>query len=393
MIDIYDITLRPFFINGSVLGGDKTSQITYESIHKILGPTFPGQFIEEELQYLCNFDGASFLFQIPESFVDTFRTPGTHLPLIFPDSRSPILERIFIYPFDLNILEPKSYPDFLEANIQVVLRHLDPSLNTAVMIRLDSSDASYISLGMRPQDIISILGDPNVATVCPQTNSYRYEYRIFGIEFHISETSHQIFRIVLKNNLACSAEFGKYDRCPFRIFLKPPVEQAFDVDTPEKRNWICALNRDRVSELKHLDNIVLSNETLQSPQLQPKSGKISSSEKDKSSIKSSSKPSSSVQLDGAGRKLSAASSSADDANRQNHKEKRNDFDIILGPTNDNAYIDPLSEYTQVRELLVGWFGDSVCGITPAQLPVTLGCPFADSLLYGYPEVNIAMTII
>lgn len=399
MIDIYDLGLRAVAIRGTTFGGDKHGVITYDSLHKVLGPAFPGHLIENEL-YLCSFDGSSFLFQIPKQHLGLVKTQP-HLPVIFPDGTSAVLLRIYIYPPLLDIAAPKTYPDYLCADVQVVLRHTDTRLNHSVTIRLSATESANISLGMHPQDIISILGDPNIIVSSPQTMSYRYEYRTYGMEFHMLETSHEVCRIVLKNNLACSSDFGKCERCPFRIFLVPPqlplLKASNEDDTS---NWIQSHNgrgflsragapgspvmldtsrrvivRQDLGFSTAQENISLPEQSVSAPSKGgPKNGKNGKS----APISENPAPVVAAEKSKKGQSTPQAEIS----------QSASEFDVILGSSLENSFIDPLTEYSEVKELMTAWFGDSESGITPAQLAAPQGSPFGDTLLYGFPEHKI-----
>ncbi|CAM9317352.1 unnamed protein product, partial [Ectocarpus fasciculatus] len=216
MIDYYDITRRPFSIKGSAFGGDPAQSVTFEMLHKYLGPTLPGQLVEDE-RFLCNFGGASFLFSIPREHLSDMKS---HLPVTFPDGTSARLERIFLYPFELDISSPKAYPDTLATLVTVVLKPESGAGSTVYISRPPGGKGPpcVVELGMSLQDIISMLGDPTVAGINPQTNSYRYEYPKLGLEFYFGESTHRLFQIVIRNNLAHSSDFGRFERCPFRLY-------------------------------------------------------------------------------------------------------------------------------------------------------------------------------
>ncbi len=399
MIDLYDLALRPVAIRGETFGGDKHVTVSYDSLHKVLGPAFPGQVVEDEL-YLCSFDGSSFLFEIPRQHLGLVKTQP-HLPVIFPDGASAVLVRIYVYPPHLNIAAPKTYPDYLSADVQVVLRHTDVKLSHSVTICLFSAELANISLGMRPQDLISILGDPNVVVSSPQTMSYRYEYRHHGMEFHILETTHEVCRIVLKNNLACSSEFGKYERCPFRIHLVPPQnKRKATTEEEDISNWIYSSSSRGVSLGSGAqESVTMPDSSRRSIAGQNQvSSSTSALENHSLSEQTVTMSSKAGTKNGKNGKTVSSSDFHPPVDDKFKKEQPNlatgigkssvEFDVILGSSLENSFIDPLTEYTEIKQLMTAWFGESESGLTPAQLAAPHGSPFGDTLLYGFPEVML-----
>lgn len=357
LIDYYDITLRKFAIKGSTFGGDATQPVTFEMLHKSLGPTLPGQQVEDD-HFLCNFGGASFLFSIPPEHLADVKS---HLPISFGDGSSPILARIFLYPFELDISSPKSYPDVLPARVTVVLK---PSVRQRSTIYIPSVSAKgtivAVELGMCLQDILAILGDPAVAGMNPQTSSYRYEYPKLGMEFYFCESTHVLFQVVLRNNLAHCSDFGRFERCPFRIYYNISDDKIINSSETTPSGIIIsssAVTRSvpdaTASEVPRSEPIEIDSITL----------------KTKSKKKTSDKE---AELKPEADHASASSS---------------DFDVIYGPSNESSFIDPLTDDFKIRELMSDWFGGSaMTREASAQLPSPQGSPFADTLLYAYPEV-------
>lgn len=47
--------------------------------------------------------------------------------------------------------------------------------------------------------------------------TYRYCYTMYGIDLYFDASRHQLFSIMLLNNLPIHHDFGMFNRCPFRI--------------------------------------------------------------------------------------------------------------------------------------------------------------------------------
>lgn len=278
LIMCYDLTKVSYDLKGlafglhqgiarttSVLRNNSNSYLIphLEMIHKALGPSFPGKFIDNLTDasikspnnstthpYLLTLNGISFLF-------------STFTQQLGGDTCS--LSKMFIYPVDMNI-EQAGVSDYI-GNIGAVdsksnvIRStklssaLMPSqIKNNVLVNLVNSSVdsrnehpySYLSfpskgtvlqLGMSPQDVISILQSPDIVSTVeyPPSNSktssggsgsgtgtsscthWRYHY--LGLELFFSAT-HVLFRIVCRNNLCPHADFCLFHRCPF--FLQLP---------------------------------------------------------------------------------------------------------------------------------------------------------------------------
>jgi hypothetical protein len=115
---------------------------------------------------------------------------------------------------------------------------LSPSASVfpVLIVNLDGPEAerAVLRLGTSTvQDVISALGDPSSASAMPAVAptapggksvppSYVYEYRSRGMEFHFDEATHVLFRVVLHSNLTNTPDFGRFDRCAYRIYNTYP---------------------------------------------------------------------------------------------------------------------------------------------------------------------------
>jgi hypothetical protein len=380
MVDYYDISQRRFSIKGSVFGGQDegaAATVTFDMLHKYLGPTLPGTIIEDEY-FLCNFGGASFLFAVPSEHLKGMKS-HPHLPVTFADGSSAHLVRIFVYPMDLDITSPKTYPDVLAARVTVVLKnessssgHLSIFISSGQLVAGGAKGVcGAVELGMSLQDIISMLGDPAVAGINTGTHSYRYEYPQLGLEFYFSESTHILFQVVLRNNLAHSTDFGRFERCPFRIYYTHPGE---DIVNPPYVN----------------PPPVISSPSSRHP---PGAASLAAADPSLGPLEINSITLKTNNKNG-NHKAAANSDSNGKAEGGPGPSSSSTFDVIYGPSNESAYIDPLTADVGIRELMSGWFGGSaMTREASAQLPSPTGSPFADTLLYAYPEVIVCVLSI
>lgn len=349
LIDWFDLSLRRFSIKGTAFGGD-AQPVTFEMLHKLLGPTLPGQLVEDEC-FLCNFGGASFLFLIP---VEHRGDMKSHLPVTFADGTSANLIRIFLYPLELDISSPKSYPDILAARVTVVLRQKMLQKCAIYISSAGSRGPSVVELGMPLQDIVSMLGDPAVAGINAQTSSYRYEYPRLGMEFYFCESTHVLFQVVLRNNLAHTSDFGRFERCPFRIYYTAPPEEV-------------------------INSVSMIGPIIASPT-------VAAAARSLDVAVAADVPKGSLEIDS----ITLKTKKKKKVEREDDTEpaaENTAFDVIYGPSNEYAYIDPLTVDVKIRDLMSCWFGgSSMTRETSAQLPAPQGAPFGDTLLYAYPEV-------
>jgi hypothetical protein len=117
----------------------------------------------------------------------------------------------------------------------VLIVNLDGPEGEIAVLRIGSSSV---------QDVISALGDPSSASAMPAVAptapegasvppSYVYEYRSKGMELHFHEVTHELFRVVLHSNLTNTPDFGRFDRCAYRIYNTYPSSGLPSKNTEE----------------------------------------------------------------------------------------------------------------------------------------------------------------
>jgi hypothetical protein len=225
LIDIYDFNAAiTYNINGCASHGQEQTP-TLMQLHKALGPSFPGKFISDGC-YLLRFDGVGLLFSIPIEYQGLYQD-GKILPITLPDKSSAVLQRIYIYDREFDMEHPELYKDSLSTTTRVVLQrkiiesqssgtHFQPQLGTHFHIfnsidnvckknnyQSDNGggpvnyhekaedgtnpekyvEETCVALGMTPQDILSNLGNPDLAFLSPLHSEpyiHKYEYKKLG---------------------------------------------------------------------------------------------------------------------------------------------------------------------------------------------------------------------
>jgi hypothetical protein len=234
IIEIYDFTKVEFTLHGNVNVGTLEHSSTLKSLQKILGPSFPGKFINNDGDYVIQFDGVAFMFAVPKEYVNSYKD-GTVLPLDLPNNTSALLKKVFVYPIDLDVFSIDTYDDKIEYNIHINVVNtisMPPPQSTESMaktpitstfIHYTSTDQqinSIIKLGSTPQDIITMLGSPTYTALYHTSTSsvcHRYEYSHLGLELFFSPQKYLLYRIICHSNLPLHQDFCRYYRCKYNI--------------------------------------------------------------------------------------------------------------------------------------------------------------------------------
>lgn len=388
VIDVFDLSRVGALMNGSVFGGGPDMQSSFDALHKVLGASFPGRFIEDGV-YFLGYDGVSFCFTLPAD-ANSFGSASNTMNAMASSHSSAgeyVLNRVLVHPFDLDLdlEDPSRYPDIgpITARVHIQSKSTEScSRSSTTLYALSSVGSEYspIRLGMCPQDVISVLGNPDIVAAyayAANTQSlYRYEYRARGLELFFCPTTSSLQRITLHNNLPGSADFGRMSRCAFQIV--------------------------------HGD--IVSDSIGAVPSLQEQSNhqhKLPSRPEDTS--KSRSKNSSRTESSGAGdltrkqsppaavsqtRDLSSMtplslSISATDASR-----------CVCSPLTSAKFVPPphmkAVEYTtswdEAKSTLQHWLGTGVRAMPAALKAPAPGCPLPSTKLFGYPEISMVFEV-
>lgn len=202
LIDVHDFHAAiGFNINGHVIRDHKHAT-TFSNLQKALGPIFPGRFVDEG-QYLVTFSGAGLMFLVPLKYQELYRD-GRTLPIVLPDKSSAVLQRIYIFAKDFDMQHPERYPDTLLAKCRIILQQQQSPQTPGTHIQFISPPSSQdsqrgdqrehlptpspplantLSLGMGPQDVVSLLGTPEFSSLSSQHADpfvHKYEYSHLG---------------------------------------------------------------------------------------------------------------------------------------------------------------------------------------------------------------------
>jgi hypothetical protein len=131
-----------------------------------------GKFIEDGF-YLLQFDGVGLLFSIPTEF-EALYSDGSRLPLELPDGTSPVLNRVYIYPLDFQLLNSSPYRDIVQPRVLVDLAK--PELRLALGDR-----ESTLSLEMCPQEVLSNIGCPDFSSTHPKSENFSQHFEYYSL--------------------------------------------------------------------------------------------------------------------------------------------------------------------------------------------------------------------
>lgn len=82
---------------GKALTGGASHPATFVRVYDIFGPTYPGEYDEQNRMYSLHYPGVVFLFPIPEQHAQRCRENQIELPLEFLDGSTPLAARICVH--------------------------------------------------------------------------------------------------------------------------------------------------------------------------------------------------------------------------------------------------------------------------------------------------------
>ncbi|KAJ3173124.1 hypothetical protein HDU88_004583 [Geranomyces variabilis] len=225
---------------------------TFDSIYRLFGPIYPGEFDAAKKEYTLTYPGIAFVFPIPEMHIPLRSL--TDLPLSFPDGTTPVLNRLYVYSGsefwrDAIAPRPKVYagPVVIKIGEGVTF----PSSPRSVENHGDKLD---ITFGTPTQDVIEVLGKPDAicardtdpralgtADVAGASDSgnasshrasaggdlesedddgasdYFWNYFDLGIDILFSGAQHAVKKVVMHANAAGHWDFTQYIKCEFVV--------------------------------------------------------------------------------------------------------------------------------------------------------------------------------
>lgn len=361
IIDV-NLTQTSIVINGTIFGSKTRIVSTLDSVHKTLGVSFPGIFVEEDI-YLLRFDGVTFFFTVPESLTRDKALEDIATFPSLPSSEKCYLMKVAVHPaiLDMNCLS--SFPDSMLVRAYVHLCPTGLKGGTSVSI-VDIKETLY--LGMNSQDILSILDNPDVVATTSNCNC-RYEYKSIGMELFFNMDTHSLTRIVLHTNMPGVSDFARFSRCAFLVTYSSSDNTK--ASESEKLLW-----PDRITKVGEvLEAVALP--TAPVAVVEPPS------------------PLPNMQLAQPGRTKKNRSS---DQLRSLHSLPPIESRPLPPPPTlktpvGSAYITTTTPWTAAKETVGSWLvgSESVTAAIRAQPP---GSPFQPTHYYGYPEVNTVFEV-
>eukprot|EP00898_Chlorokybus_atmophyticus_P003930 jgi/Chlat1/4538/Chrsp29S04451 len=245
LIEVYDLCKLQLRYATSVIGGPNTAA-TFVLIYALLGPTFPGEFDEDNVLYSLHYPGLFFLFPIPHDpvYQACCSNSKAELPLEFPDGTTPVASRVCIFAgtgrSKRTAIEAKPPP-------------LPPGIihQERVIVKLGegllfTQGGQSLQFGASPQDAWAELGRPcgvyskqvdtmviHSAMEPPQSTlclDYFYNYFTRGVDILFDGQTHTAKKFVLHTNFPGHSEFNTYLKCNFVIEL--PEGDGVDVEQP-----------------------------------------------------------------------------------------------------------------------------------------------------------------
>ncbi|BDA50963.1 probable UPF0183 protein C16orf70 homolog at N-terminal half [Coccomyxa sp. Obi] len=227
LIEVYDLS-RLQVKYGKALTGGASHPATFVRVYDIFGPTYPGEYDEQNRMYSLHYPGVVLLFPIPEQHAEHCSESQIELPLEFPDGSTPLASRICVHAA-------------AEATSQLVTLAAPPPLPAdslyyeVVEARVREGlhfrrGGQTVSFGDSPQDVWSELGPPTGTTAkgidtmlihMKQSSvtgaDYFYNYHNRGLDILFHGKTHRVRKFVLHTNVPGHPDFNVYAKCNFLL--------------------------------------------------------------------------------------------------------------------------------------------------------------------------------
>lgn len=240
VIDVYDPSKVLVKYAERVFGRGQTPP-TFAHIYKLFGPSHPGTFEDGHKSYLFSYPGLSFFFKIPSKHVKMYKDRDDEacdfVPVEFPDHTSPLARRMVVFSGESH------------RNAEVIRTtarghsgggaYLEPVVVQVGRGILFRERGAIISFGDCPQHVASSVGAPdkiyfkgrdqmkihNVQGGGSEVEEADYFYNYFklGIDLLFDGAQHIVKKIILHGNFPGHFDFGRYNKCNYRIFLPNTV--------------------------------------------------------------------------------------------------------------------------------------------------------------------------
>jgi len=256
----------------------ETLQHGFADVYRLMGPTHKGKYKREQREYILEYPGVAYVFQIPKKWQDESTWPS-EIPVEFQDETTPQLKRILVYEGRsleraMDELLGVSYDENgVPHALEEPLTHEGEYSPQVILGKgIAFGTQKRIFFGDTTQDVLSCLGTPDQVYYkkhdklrifsknrhqsrsggggartrssgissshqgginSPQTSSsgpsstsettsstsidYFYNYFGLGIDILFRGDTHQVRKIVLHTNFCGSKDFNVYSRCNFFI--------------------------------------------------------------------------------------------------------------------------------------------------------------------------------
>eukprot|EP01100_Stratorugosa_tubuloviscum_P004572 TRINITY_DN2149_c2_g1_i2.p1 TRINITY_DN2149_c2_g1~~TRINITY_DN2149_c2_g1_i2.p1 ORF type:complete len:433 (-),score=132.97 TRINITY_DN2149_c2_g1_i2:70-1368(-) len=215
---------------------------TYKMIYKNFGPSHPGELDKENLQYILQYPGLVFTFNIPKENLEAFS--NNEIPIEFPDRTS-------IIASTMKVFYGKSYIQSLLPSLPQNNLYLEPIITIISQGILFSKRNRIIDFDSSVQDVLSELGPPNhvyykeedkmrihsgqgnFGTGC---GDYFFNYFNLGVDFLFDIITHEVKKITLHTNFPLHYDFSRYTKCNFSILTKLNEKQSTKTQNSNNTN-------------------------------------------------------------------------------------------------------------------------------------------------------------
>ncbi|KAL5035667.1 hypothetical protein RTP6_003326 [Batrachochytrium dendrobatidis] len=227
-IEIFDFELMVLTYEGTPFSSSSIIA-TFLLIYNTFGPTYPGDFDQEKLQYTLKYPGIAFVFTIPKAFLSVLNI--SDLPIAFPDGTTPVVSRMYIYHGpSLAEAETSKLGAFDMYFERVVVK-------PCVGLKFSLRDGS-IELGETCQDVLAEIGKPedivrkqhdkmgihrDSSEKLSTNPNYIWNYFSMGIDIVFDGTFHRVIKMILHTNMLGHHDVNKYAACNFDIVAENDV--------------------------------------------------------------------------------------------------------------------------------------------------------------------------
>jgi len=242
LIEIFDFSRIELHYQGSTFRSAKILP-TFLQIYNSFGPTYPGEYDPKLKHYLLSYPGVSFVFPIPDQHANLYtqKNEKAQLPIEFPDGKTPVCTRMYLYQGkSLSQISPSptvALDKFRSLRFYYEIVTVRPQIGIFFEMR-----KVMLYYGMDCQDVIALLGTPNsvyykrdhkmlihASTIDGrglnqgEIQDYFFNYYDYGVDVLFDTNTHTVKRILLHTNIPGQLHFSHYRKCNFRILTNEPA--------------------------------------------------------------------------------------------------------------------------------------------------------------------------